>query len=148
MGYVSLKGEKGSAAIQTRLSRPFRPIELTAETLAFFALPSLTQDLKSQDEYDRSGVSAITLARDDHVTLVLVALRKGTVMREHRAPSAATLLLLSGRVEFVTSDGARTDLDAGSLAAFSADVLHAVEALEDAAYLVIIGGRDRRRAAS
>src|SRR5512145_1943300 len=80
------------------LSRPFRPIELSAGALAFFQLPRLAEDLKSQDEFERSGVSAVTLARDDHVTLVLVALRKGSVMREHRAPSAATVILLSGRV--------------------------------------------------
>lgn len=135
--------------MQGGLSRPFRPIELNAETLEFFQLPALSGDLKSQDEYERSGVSAITLARDDHVTLVLVALRKGSVMREHRAPSAAMVLLLSGRVRFVAgSDGAWTDLEPGSLAAFSAEVPHAVEALEDAAYLVIIGGRERRSTAS
>jgi quercetin dioxygenase-like cupin family protein len=64
-------------------------------------------------------------------------------MREHRAPSAATVVLISGRVKFVAGDGATTDLEPGSLAAFSAEVLHAVEALEDAVYLVMIGGRSR-----
>jgi quercetin dioxygenase-like cupin family protein len=134
--------------MQTGLSRPFRPIELNPETLAFFSLPSLSEDLKSEGEYERSGVSAITLARDDHVTLVLVALRKDTVMRQHRAPSAATVVLFSGRVKFVAGDGTSTDLEPGSLAAFSADVLHAVEALEDAVYLVMIGGRNRRNPAA
>ena len=133
----------------TDFSRPFRPIELSARTLAFFQLPRLTEDLKSQGEFERAGVSAVTLARDDHVTLVLVALRKGSVMHEHRAPSAATVVLLSGRVRFVAgNDGARSDLEPLCLAAFSADVPHAIEALEDAAYLVIIGGRERRRSAS
>ena len=130
--------------MHTGLSRPFRPIELNQKTLAFFSLPSLSEDLKSEDEYERSGVSAVTLARDDHVTLVLVALRKGTAMRQHRAPSAATVVLFSGRVRFVAGDGAGTDLEPGTLTVFSADVLHAVEAVEDAVYLVIIGGRTRR----
>lgn len=130
--------------MQTGLSRPFRPIELGPETLAFFSLPALAEDLKGEPEYARSGVSALTLARDEHVTLVLVALRKGSVMRQHRVPSAATVLLFSGRVKFAGSDGAGTDLEPGSLAAFSADVLHAVEALEDSVYLVVIGGRSRR----
>jgi quercetin dioxygenase-like cupin family protein len=88
-------------------------------------------------------VSGITLARDAHVTLVLVALRKGTLMREHRAPSAGAVALLSGCVRFVADDGSAADLAPGSLAAFSADVPHALEALEDATYLVIIGGRNR-----
>lgn len=134
--------------MHTGLSRPFRPIELNPKTLAFFSLPSLSEDLKSEDEYERSGVSAVTLARDEPVTLVLVALRKGTVMHQHRAPSAATVVLLSGRVRFVAGDGAGTDLEPGTLTIFSADVLHAVEALEDAVYLVIIGGRTRRNPAA
>ena len=82
------------------------------------------------------------------MTLVLVALRRGSVMHEHRAPSASTVVLLSGRAAFVAGGGARTELEPGSMAAFSAEVPHAVEALEDAAYLVIIGGRDRGHAAS
>ena len=129
--------------MQTGLSRPFRPIELTTDALAFFALPALSEDLKGEAEYERSGVSAVTIARDEHVTLVLVALRKGAVMRRHRAPSAASVVLLSGRVRFAAGGGESTDLDPGSLAVFAADVLHAVEALEDAVYLVIIGGRNR-----
>ncbi|MCC6642573.1 MAG: cupin domain-containing protein [Deltaproteobacteria bacterium] len=129
--------------MQAAISRPFRPIELTQEALAFFSLPTLAEDLRRDAEYEHSGVSAITLTRDDSVTLVLVALRKGASMRRHRAPSAATVVLLSGRVKFVAGDGAETALDPGSLAAFSPDVLHAVEALEDAVYVVIIGGRTR-----
>ena len=131
--------------MQGSLTRPFRPIELDAGMLEFFQLPGLARDLKSEDEYARSGVAALTLARDDLVTLVLVALRKGSVMREHRAPSAATVVLLSGRVKF-TGDGsaAPTELAPCDLAAFAADVPHAVEALEDAAYLLMIGGRHRR----
>ena len=134
--------------MHTDLSRPFRPIELNRETLASFSLPSLAEDLKSEAEYERSGVSAVTLTRDEHVTSVLVALRKGTVMREHRAPSAATVVLLSGRVRFVAGDGAGTALEPGALTAFSADVAHAVEAVEDAVYLVVIGGRTRRSPAA
>ena len=125
------------------LSRPFRPIELETATLARFTLPALAEDLKREGEYARSGISAVTLARDEHVTLVLVALRKGALMREHRAPSAATLVLLSGRADFVAGDGARTGLEPGSLMAFSADVPHAVEAAEDTVCLLIIGGRAR-----
>lgn len=118
-------------------------MSVDAQTLEFFRLPALADDLKRESEYARVGVSAVTLTRDDHVTLVLVALREGTAMREHRAPSAAIVVLLSGRAKFVRGDGATTDLEPGSLAAFSSDVPHAVEALEDAVYLVIIGGRSR-----
>jgi quercetin dioxygenase-like cupin family protein len=129
----------------SHVTRPFRPIELSAETLAFFSLSDLAKDLAGEDEYGRSGVSSVTLTRDGHVTAVLVALRKGSTMREHRAPSAAIVVLLSGSASFVAVDGTKTALKPGSLAAFSADVPHAIEASEDAAFLVIIGGRERRQ---
>jgi quercetin dioxygenase-like cupin family protein len=128
----------------TRVSRPFRPVELKAGTLDFFRLREFAEELRTQDEYRRSGVSGVTLARDEHLTVVLVALRKGEKMREHRAPSGAAVLLLSGRASFVSgSDGSRTELEPSSLAVFAPEVSHAVEAVEDAVYLVIIGGRDR-----
>ncbi len=127
------------------VARPFRPIELIAKTLAFFSLSDLAKDLSGEDEYERSGVSSVTLTRDGHVTALLVALRKGSTMREHRAPSAAIVVLLSGSGSFVAGDGTKTALMPGSLAAFAADVSHAIEASEDAAFLVIIGGRERRQ---
>jgi len=133
-----------SVAAASRLPRPFRPVELGSGTLAFFPLLGLADDLKAEPEYARSGVSALTLARDEHLTLVLVALRKGASMREHRAPSPATAVMLSGRVTFLGGQhAAETNLERGSLALFAADVPHAVTALEDSVYLVLIGGRER-----
>jgi quercetin dioxygenase-like cupin family protein len=112
--------------------------------LAFFPLLGLAGELEAEPEYARSGVAALTLARDEHLTVVLVTLRKGASMREHRAPSPGTVVLLSGRVTFLGGhDGAETNLERGSLALFAADVPHAVAALEDSVYLVLIGGRER-----
>jgi quercetin dioxygenase-like cupin family protein/hemerythrin superfamily protein len=131
----------GSTGDQANSSRP---ITLTAETLAFFPLADVARELETHDEYRRSGVAGITLVRDEQLTLMLVALRKGAVMREHRAPSAGSVVLLSGTVGFVSGDaGPETELTAGSLAVFSADLAHAVHARDDARYLVVIGGRSR-----
>lgn len=123
---------------------PSRPIALPSGTLGFFPLRELAAELEARDEYGRSGVSGITLVRDENLTLMLVALREGAVMREHRAPSAGGVVLLSGRASFVAGDeGSETELATGSLAVFSADMPHAVRAQENARYLVIIGGRPR-----
>lgn len=128
--------------------RPHRPIALAGDPLAFFDLPRLADQLRGEPEYQRTGVAAVTLVRDDHATVVLVALRRGATMREHHAPSAATVSVLSGRIAFLVSgrEPARTELAPGSLAVFSADLAHAVAALDDAAYLVTIGGRQRPHA--
>lgn len=128
----------------SKLSRPFRPIDLAGDALEVFELYALGSELQGTEEYGSTGVAAVTLARDAHVTIVLVALRAGASMREHRAPSAGTALLLSGRGEFVAgADGKRAALAPGSLVAFSADLPHAVEAAEESLLLVTIGGRER-----
>lgn len=83
------------------------------------------------------------------MTTALVALRRGAAMREHRAPSAGALVLLAGRVAFLAGrEPARTELAPGALALFAPEVPHAVEALDDASYLVAIGGRERSRSHS
>jgi quercetin dioxygenase-like cupin family protein len=138
----------GGSNMGRSLSRPFRPVELAAGTLEFFPLHELAADLTAEDEYRRTGVAAVSLTRDGHATHVLVALRKGGVMREHRAPSAASVVVLAGRIAFVAGDGRRAELGPGSLAAFAADVPHAVEGLEDCVYLLMIGGRERGGAPS
>jgi len=128
------------------LTRPFRPVDLSDGTLACFDLPALARALRGEEEYARTGVAAVTLARDEHETLVLVALHGGDAMREHRAPSAGSVVVLAGRIVFTRTDGAqpaRTELGPGGLATFAADVPHAVEAIDDATYLVAIGGRTR-----
>lgn len=136
-----------------RSAQTIRPVDLGPGTLAFFRLEELSESIREREEYRRSGVTGITLTRDEHVTVVLAALRAGAVMREHRAPSAATVVVLSGRLDFVAGSddrseapGAgdrRTELGPGTLAAFAADVPHALEAHADAVYLVVIGGRPR-----
>jgi quercetin dioxygenase-like cupin family protein len=132
-----------------RLSRPFRPIDLDAETLAFFQLTTLGEDLRRECEYDESGVCSIAIARDEHVTLVLSALRQGEKVAEHRLPSAGTLVVLEGRITFLAREAAAPEeLGPGAMAVFSADVCHGIEAREDALFLVIIGGRQRPPTAS
>ena len=65
-------------------TRPPRPLELGEGTLACFDLPKLADELRGQDEYRRAGVAAVTLVRDEHATLVLVALRRGASMQSRR----------------------------------------------------------------
>jgi quercetin dioxygenase-like cupin family protein len=130
--------------MQRRLERPFRPIEVDADTLEFFHLTSLGDDLKRDAEYEDSGVCSISIARDEDITLVLTALRAGASMREHHMPSAGTLVLLTGRVAFEAEGGAeREELTPGAMAVFSSDLFHGVVAREDSTLLVIIGGRAR-----
>jgi len=128
------------------LTRPFRPVDLTATDLESFDLKGLAEQLTMEPQFKDEGKAGITLARDAHVSVLLEALRKGSELREHRAPSSALVTLLSGKATFVSEPGSkRTPMVAGTLVAFSADLDHTLIADEDSVCLIVIGGRADRK---
>lgn len=128
------------------LTRPSRPVDLTATALESFDLNGLGEQLMMEPQFKEQGKAGITLARDAHVSVVLEALRQGSELREHRAPASALVTLLSGRATFVSEPGSRrTQMVPGTLVAFSADLDHALVADEDSVCLLVIGGRAGRR---
>lgn len=123
-------------------SRPFRPVKMEPSTLESFKLADMASQLKSEDPFIKSGRNSLSLVRSDDFTMVLAVLRKGTTMREHKAPGSATVVLLEGAIDF-EDPGAKTTLrlHPKDSVVFSADLVHSLVALEDSAYLIVIGGR-------
>lgn len=129
----------------TQLERPFRPVDLTDTPLESFDLKGLVAQLTQERQYREEGMAGLTLARDAQISVVLQALRKGSELREHRAPASAIVTLLSGRATFTSEAGARrTQMVPGTLVAFASDLDHALVAEEDSACLLVIGGRTPR----
>lgn len=126
----------------TEIERPFRPVSLASEALASFDLNDLVTRLVQEPQYIEEGKGGVTLTRDADLTVVLEVLRKGSALREHRAPASAMVTLLSGRASFSSEKGAKqTDMVPGSLVAFGSGLDHALVADEDSACLIVIGGR-------
>lgn len=124
------------------LERPFRPVDLTATSFEAFDLDDLATRLMQEPRFLDEGRSGITLVRDAQVSIVLEVLRKGSGLREHRAPASAMVSLLSGRATFVSGpDGTRTEMLPGTLVVFASDLDHALVAEEDSSCLIVIGGR-------
>ena len=88
------------------------------------------------DSHDKRGVA---LTKEGSLRVVLTALRRGATMEEHQAPGPAVVQVLEGRVR-IGLDGEDTELSAGSAVAFDAHVRHRVEAMDDSAILITIGG--------
>lgn len=123
-------------------SRPFRPIEMSPSTLESFQLADMASQLKLETPFTQSGRNSLSLVRGDDFTMVLAVLRKGTKMREHKAPGAATVVLLEGAIDFEDPGaGKMLRLHPKDSVVFSADLVHSLVALEDSAYLIVIGGR-------
>ena len=79
----------------------------------------------------------------DGLRLVLTVLRKGAVLREHRAPTAATLHVIAGRIVVRGADRS-LELGPGNVIIMEPGLTHAGEALADTAFLLTLVEADSR----
>lgn len=126
--------------MNTSFERPYRPVDLNVSATKGFSLISMAEKLMEEATSATSGRASLTLAHGEEMTLVLVALKAGITLEEHSAPTAATVVALSGNIIFTTS-AEKITLEQGEAVTFTADVLHAVYASEDSAFLIVIGGK-------
>ena len=119
---------------------PYRPVHLDASITKGFPLNSMAEQLMEEATAASTGRASLTLAHGDDLTVVLTAMTVGTALHEHRAPSSATVVTLNGSIVF-SSSNENVRLGQGEAVVFTADVLHTVEAKEDSAFLIIIGGK-------
>ncbi len=126
-------------------ARPFRPVELTASTFTSFPLQAMAQQLMSEDAFQTSGRNALTLIHHTHLTVVLTVLKAGAVLDEHHAPAPVTLLPLFGEIVLASAEGTtHLTLDQGTGAVFAAHLPHRVEAQQDSAFVIVMGGQASR----
>jgi quercetin dioxygenase-like cupin family protein len=97
------------------------------------------------EAYAQHGHGALTLLRYPDLRVVLMALRAGTLIREHQAEGRLLLHCLSGRLRLDTPDG-RVDLIAGQLLALERGVPHDLEALQDSDALLTIAWQGHQSA--
>ena len=123
-------------------ARPFRPVELTASTLTSFPLQAMAQQLMSEDAFQTLGRNALTLIHHTNLTVVLTVLKAGAVLDEHHAPAPVTLLPLFGEIVLASAEGStRLTLDHSKAAVFAAHLPHRVEAQQDSAFILVMGGQ-------
>lgn len=122
--------------------RPFRPTEITDSTVASFPLLSMARQLMTEEVLEKTGRNSLSLARGDDLTVVLIVLKNQAMLHEHVAPGPITVTALSGHLEFSTAtESDPLMLRTGETAVCAAHLPHSVKALEDCAFLLVIGGR-------
>jgi quercetin dioxygenase-like cupin family protein len=133
---------RGEQAMSEAFERPFRPVELRDATLTSFPVQEMAQQLMTEEAFRTSGRNALTLVRDQNLTVVLTVLKAGAVLQEHHAPAPVTLLPLFGNFVLMADEGRKsTELSPGTTGAFSAHLEHRVEATQDSAFLIVMGGQ-------
>lgn len=84
-----------------------------------------------------SGRRSETLIKSHDLRVVLVTMRAGAMLQEHSAPGTTTMQPLSGRFVF-TAEGVDREIAPGDLLGAEPGVRHAVQALEDGAFLLTL----------
>jgi quercetin dioxygenase-like cupin family protein len=104
-----------------------------------FELAEETDALRGEEGWRNTGHSAKTLAKHQGMTIVLIAMKRNTRMKEHRADGAVSIQVLAGHLQLHVGTRTRTvDVRTGDLLALEREVSHDVEALDDSAFLLSV----------
>ncbi len=112
-----------------------KPIAITQG--AELDLAAADRELRAEDAYRHDGHIARTLVREPAMRVVLVVMRAGAKIAEHRSQDTASIHALSGHLRLTLPD--RTvDLPAGKLLVTAPELAHDVEAVGDSAFLLTL----------
>jgi len=112
-----------------------------AEPLLQIDLDRELQQLRREDSWQReTGRSSKTLAKYPDFRIVLILMKGGTRMRQHRAEGRISIQQLKGQVCIHLADR-KVTVSTGDLLVLDCGVLHDVEALEESAFLLTISWR-------
>ena len=103
-----------------------------------FDIAAVDAEMRRSDAYGREGHTARTLAREADLRIVLVVMKGGAHIAEHRAKDTASVHVLRGHVRLRLPDGA-AELPAGRLLVLERGLPHDVEAVEESAFLLTLG---------
>jgi quercetin dioxygenase-like cupin family protein len=112
-----------------------------AEPLLQIDLDRELQQLRREDSWQReTGRSSKTLAKYPDFRIVVILMKSGTRMRQHKAEGRISIQQLKGQVCIHLADR-KVTMSAGHLLVLDCGVLHDVEALEESALLLTISWR-------
>jgi quercetin dioxygenase-like cupin family protein len=122
-------------------SGPIREAGRTVGDTLFFDLNQEVEHLNLEQPWQAEH-TAKTLAKYPDFRLVLVALRAGARLREHRTAGRISIHTLAGRLLIRSGDKA-IDLSSGALLTIDRNVAHDVEALSNSVFLLTIAWPER-----
>lgn len=81
---------------------------------------------------------AKAIRKSEHYKMIAIGFKQGMVLKEHKAPDKALLVILSGKVEYKTNSRS-VPLNTFDEWEIPLEEYHSVVALEDALCLLIVG---------
>lgn len=108
-----------------------------------FHLLETAAGLRDEPEYAANGRTGLTLVKGPELRVVLMVVRAGSGLAEHRAPGPITVHVLEGEIRFSSGDEV-VYLRAGELLTLPSRQPHAVEAVHDTTFLLTIVPEERK----
>lgn len=102
-----------------------------------FCLPEEIKALAQEEPTQRPGRNAKTLVKNPHLRIVLIVLKKGVRMTQHKAAGPISIQTIAGRIKLSLPEQ-DVELPAGHLLVLERALPHDVEALRDSAFLLSI----------
>ncbi len=119
-------------------SKALNRLPQLAEPLLQFDLQKELEQLRQQESWHReTGRSSKTLAKYPDFRIILVLMKAGTQMNEHRAEGRVSIHHLRGTICVHLPDK-KVVLSVGHLLVLDCGVLHDVESVEESAFLLTI----------
>ena len=133
---MALKSEVLDSASGSHLSR----LPELAISISQFDLHEETRLLRNEESWHReTGRSSKTLVKQQDFRIVLVLMKAGTRLTEHRANARISIHAVLGRIRVHVRDvGKMVELPVAGLLALDFSIPYDVEALEESAFLLTI----------
>ena len=119
-----IKVEEGMTA---RLTAPLLTFDLAAEI----------EHLNNEEHWLKDGRISKTLVKHSDFRIVLMFMKAGTLMQEHKTDARISIHALSGRL-LIKLDSETVELPAGHLLVLEKGLSHDVNALEESVFLLSI----------
>lgn len=119
-------------------TRPARAPHPVTGTSLSFDLAAEAEKLRREPTWLARGHNAKTLVKHPDFRVVLIALRAGARMSEHKTDHCVTIHALEGKLRLHLPDDS-LELAGGSLLALEQTVLHDIEALTDSVFVLSLG---------
>jgi quercetin dioxygenase-like cupin family protein len=120
-------GVKRQEGMTARLTAPLLAFDLAAEI----------EQLHNEDHWLKDGRISKTLVKHSDFRIVLMFMKAGTLMQEHKTDARISIHALSGRL-LIKLDSQTVELPAGHLLVLEKGLSHDVKAMEESAFLLSI----------
>jgi len=107
------------------------------DTILSFSINNETDKLKSETTWINGDRNAVTLQKNSNLRVVLISLRKGAALNEHKVEGPITLFVLSGKMKFIAGEE-KVIVGSNEFIVLEKATPHDVEALEDTTFILII----------